>query len=195
MNAVGLVEEYHRALLATRYDDLHPLIAAGVTWETIAKIVPANTQITLGGATYEPDPDGGAAYLIPVRVDNPLTPEAADPPEAVRSGAIIDLLAFHPAHPYRWALRRDAAEWLGPIEPQYLDPEPVEVWRTPLRWLQAGCHGLVLLSSERESQHRILSGLGSIVAEDHHHAAELRSVLNHSWSTPPVIVREVRRAA
>jgi len=77
MNAVGLVEEYHRALLATRYDDLHPLIAAGVTWETIAKIVPAKTQITLGGATYEPDPDGGAAYLIPVRVDNPLTPEAA----------------------------------------------------------------------------------------------------------------------
>src|SRR5205814_9004706 len=97
MNAVGLVEEYRRALLATRDDDTHPLVVAGVASQTIAAIVPAKARIPVSGATYESDPDGRDAYLIPVRIDNPFTPEAADPPEAVRSGVIVDLLAFHPA--------------------------------------------------------------------------------------------------
>src|SRR5215475_141995 len=155
MNTVGLVQEYRRALLATRYEDRQPLVAAGITAEALAAIVPAKAQITVDGETYEPDPDGGAAYLIPVRADSRLTPEAADPPEAVRSGAIIDLLAFHPAHPYRWALRRDSAEWLGAIPPQYLEPEPVEVWQSPLDWLRAGCRGIVILSRDAASAHRI----------------------------------------
>ncbi len=123
-----------------------PLFAAGITSQTIAAVAPAIVRIAVAGSTYEPDPAGKGAFLLPVRVDNPLTPEAADSIGIIRAGSIVDLLAFHPAHPYRWALRRDDAEWLGAIEPQYLDPAPVPVWRSPLAWLQAGCRGLVVLS-------------------------------------------------
>jgi hypothetical protein len=196
MNAVGLVEEYRRALLATRYEDRRPLVTAGITGETIAAIVPAYARIAVDGATFEPDPEGGAAYLIPVRVDKPLTPEAAEPTEAVRSGAIIDLLAFHPAHPYGWALRRDAAEWLGAIEPQYLDPEPVHVWRSPLDWLRARCRGIVIISRDAASAYRICTMCrGGIIAEDAGHAAELGGILGRPWPIPQIIVRAGDRHA
>lgn len=170
MKTPELVEEHRRALLATRYVDLHPLIAAGITWKTIAAIASAKAQITVVGATYEPDPDGGAAYLIPVRAA--LTPEAVDPWDTIQSGVVVDIVAIHPRHPDCWALRRDAAEWLGAIEPQYLAPEPVEVWRTPLAWLRAG-----------------------IIAEDAEHAAELCRILVRPWPIPKTIIPAERRDA
>jgi len=196
MTGANLVAEYRAALRSTQLDDLHPLLAAGISPETIAAVVPASTRIAVAGSTYQPDPDGGSAYLLPVRVDNPLSPEAGDPSETVRAGPIVDLLAMHPAQPGRWALRCDAAEWLGTIEPQYLDPSPVPVWRSPLAWLRADCRGLVLLSRDRRDQYRILAGcLGGILAEDPRHAMELRRVLEHSWPAPRVFVREARRVA
>src|SRR5262249_31201106 len=122
-----------------------------------------------------------AAYLIPVRADHALTPETADPTAAVLSGAIIDLLAFHARYPHRWALRRDAAEWLGAIEPQYFAPEPVHVWRSPLAWLRAGCQGIVILSRDAASACR-----GGIIAEDAEHAAELGGILARPWPVPQI---------
>jgi hypothetical protein len=78
----------------------------------------------------------------------------------------------NPAAPDRWALRRGIASWLGACEPQYLDPDPVPVWRTPLGWLRAGCRGLVLLTEDKTDRYRCLSMLGSIVAEDQAHTAD-----------------------
>jgi hypothetical protein len=195
----ALADEYLSALRSTRLADLKPLIAASVSWQAITDAVPAHTRISVStGNTFEFIEDGGSAFIVSVKVETALTAEASDPIEAIRHGWIVDLVAFHPNYPGRWALRRGAAEWLGCIEPQYLDPEPVPVWRTPLRWLRAGCRGVVLLSKERESQYRILSGLGAIVAEDQQHAAELRQQLGRPWPTPRVVTstsREVRRAA
>jgi hypothetical protein len=182
-----LGREYLAALRMTRFADLAPLVAAGVSWETIATAAPALARIRVSkGITFEPDDDGGGAFIVPVRVESPITPETFDAATAVRDGAIIDLVAFHPLHPDRWALRRDVAEWLGAIEPQYLAPDPVPVWRSPLSWLQAGCRGIVLLSRERISQYRVLSGLGEVVAEDLQHAVELRCIVERPWSAPPV---------
>jgi hypothetical protein len=132
MSGADLAAEYRAAQLATRGADLRPLLAAGIEPRTIAALAPAMTRIAVGGATYQPDPAGGIAFVLPVRIDNPLTAEAADPAATVRSGKIADLLAFHPAHPLRWALRCDAAEWLGAVEPQYLKPDSVPIWRSPL---------------------------------------------------------------
>lgn len=189
MMAADLAAEYTNLLAATRPEDLRPLIAAGVTEETIDTLAVAIARITVDGLTYQPDPGGGFAYLIAVRVDNPLTPEAADPGETVRSGDIVDLVAMHPAHPLRWALRRHTAEWLGAIEPQYLDPNPVPLRRSPLAWLRAGGQGLVVLSRGRADAYRIMTGCrGGILAEDAGHAAELRSILAQPWPTPQIIV-------
>ena len=193
-----LAREYLRALRATSFASLKPLIAAGVSWHATADVVPAHARISVSkDNTFAFDDGGGSAFIVPVRVENAVTPEAADPAEVICDGWIVDLVAFHPDHPARWALRTGAAEWLGSIEPQYLDPEPVPMWRTPLAWLQAGCRGLVLLSKERESHYRILSSLGEIVAEDHQHATELRQHLGRPWPMPKVMTgtREARRAA
>lgn len=197
MSNAGLAAEHRAALLATRREHLRPLLAAGVSPEAIAAATPAIARITVAGDIYQPDRAGGIAFLVPVRLDHPVTPEAADPAETVRAGAIVDLLAFHPTHPHCWALRCDAGEWLGAIEPQYLNPPPVPVWRSPLAWLRAGCRGLVILSTASADRYRVLAGCrGGVVAEDAGHAAELRATLTRPWPIPRIIVRtEPRHAA
>src|SRR3989442_105367 len=105
MNSDRLRGEYLSALRATTFADLQPLFNAGVGAQAIAMADPAISRVTISGASYQLDPDGGIAWVIPVRVDDPVTPECVDPSEAVSEGAVIDLLAFHPSRPYRWALR------------------------------------------------------------------------------------------
>ena len=199
MGAALLDSEYRSALLATPFNAAVRLAIEGITWRTIATVAPAAALIEVEGPLYRPAPEeGGAAYVIPVRVDNPLSPEAADPIATKSTGEIVDLLAFHPAQPHRWALRTGVAEWLGAIEPQYLEPEPVQVWRSPLSWLRAGGKGLVLLSHSSTDRYRILSGCRCIIAEDAAHAAELRQVVSQPWPIPRVIEhlsQESRRAA
>ena len=198
MTGADLKREYLDALRQTGWDDSAPLREAGVGGPGLSVgIALAGISVSRGGA-YQPDRDGGAAFVLPVRVDNPLSPEAADPVDAVRHGEIVDLLAFSVAFPQRWALRTGAATWLGAVEPQYLEPEPTPIWRTPLRWLGNDCHGLVLLSRDRRDRYRVLTCLDAIVAEDEAHAAELRKLLEQPWLAPPVYVRrgrEVRNAA
>ena len=190
-----LCRKYRAALRSTRFADLAPMVGAGVGWRAITCVVPAFATIRVTGGIFEFDESGGDAFVVPVRIENPITPEAFDPATAVSNGAIVDLVAFHPLHPDRWVLRRDAAEWLGAVEPQHLDPEPVTIWRSPMSWLQAGCLGLVLLG-DQNSRYGILSLLHSIIAEDGQHAAELRRELARPWPVPQVISpREARRAA
>jgi hypothetical protein len=77
-------------------------------------------------------------------------------------------------------------------------PDPVPVWRSPLRWLGHGGVGLVPLSRDKRDIYRLLTVADCIIAEDTRHADELRRLLQHPWLAPEVIVRtgrEVRRAA
>ena len=188
MTGRDLLLEYGSALWRTMAEDVQPLRAAGIT-ETMLRLLPvALDRITVRGQLYEPDPDGGFAYILAVRADNPATPKTPDPETVIADGDMVDLIAFHPAYPRRWALRVGAAEWLGAVEPQYMQPAPVRIWRSPLAWLRAGCRGLVLLSNDRRDQYRHLASLGSIIAEDAHHAAELQQLLEHPWPTPTVLV-------
>jgi hypothetical protein len=106
MTGAKLAAEYRAALRATRAKDMAPLLAAGVGAATVAVLRPAMCRITVDGDIFQPDPAGGLAYILPLRVDDPIGPEAADPEVAIRAGAIVDLLAMHPRHPGRWALRR-----------------------------------------------------------------------------------------
>src|SRR5713226_352032 len=80
---------------------------------------------------YMPHADGDPAFITPVLGHFADTPESTDPRVFVRFGNIIDLLAWDPRYPDRWALRTGAATWLGCVPPQYLEPFPVRVWRSP----------------------------------------------------------------
>ena len=185
-----LDHEYRIALRSTRPEDLKPLLEAGIRQKTISIVRPAIARIAVTGGTYQPEPEGRYAYLLPVRLESADTAEAANPVEVLHRGSIVDLVAFHPKFPLRWALRRDAAEWLGAIEPQYLDPAPVPIWRSPLEWLRAGCRGLALLSLEPTIAYRILSMCSSgLLAEDEVHAVELRRLAAPPWPAPLVRVR------
>src|SRR5258708_7102628 len=160
MTGADLAREYVAALRATRFHDLAPLVSAGVPWRAIAMAAPAFTKITAAkDGTFHPDPDGRGAYVVPARLDNPLTPEAADPDAVVAAGAIVDLVALHPRAPDRWVTRTGAAEWLGAIEPQSLDPEAIHVRRSPMAWLRAGCNGIVVLAHHSADAYPILAGL------------------------------------
>jgi hypothetical protein len=198
--SADLVAEYTAALRRTIPADLAPLRHAGVGEQGLmAGPAVAPIRLNRDRSRFEFDPDADTvAFILPVRIEQTVSPEAADPARAVREGEIADLIAFSPLHPSEWALRTGAATWLGSIEPQYLAPEPVPVWRSPLHWLGTNCHGLVLLDRDRREQYRVLIWCDAIMAEDERHAAELRELLRHPWLAPAVYVRrgrEVRNAA
>jgi hypothetical protein len=151
------------------------------------QLIGATRYRRVGLDQYEPDPDGNAAFVTPVLTDCVDTPESLDPALAVRCGNLIDLVAWHPKCPRQWRLRCGSATWLGSIEPQYLRPKPVRLWRTVLRWLQSDCTGLCVLTRERFENFRLLSRCtGGIVAEDELHEQQIKSVLERPWPGPEV---------
>lgn len=152
------------------------------------------SQIRVDRGLYEPDSNGGEAFVSPVLVEDPFTPETVSPETAVHFGELVDLVAWHPRRPSSFALRTGAAEWLGAIEPQYFEPSPVPIHRSVLRWFQSGCRGLVLLTQERGARHLLLTGCrGGVVAEDDQHAAELQAIMRPPWRAPPVTVARAAR--
>jgi hypothetical protein len=193
---IDLRAEWEAAKAALDPADRARLTPLGVLARDVDRLVGAADIRLCGADLYEPDPDGTRCLITPVRVELALTPESVAPAVYCRIGQIVDLIGWHPARPDRWALRVGAAEWLGCIEPQFLEPSPVPTWRTPLAWLQALCTGLVLLSDEPLSRYRILSGcISGLVAEDHDHAAELRAILERPFEAPAIIIGRKQRAA
>jgi hypothetical protein len=196
MKVGELEQEYQRALRGTQHRDLAPLLTAGVSRQAIAIARPAIARVRVEGDFYAPDPEGELAYVLPVRVDNALTPEAADPAETLRTGSIVDLVAFDPAYSARWAMRRDTGVWLGAVEPQYLKPDPVPIWRSPLAWLKGECEGVCIVTGDAPAAFHVLTGcVGGLIAEDHDHATELRALLSRPWPMPRIILRKARHAA
>jgi hypothetical protein len=144
----------------------------------------------VGDGLYEPEdsPWGHWRWITPVLVQWPDTPESDDP-ESQICGHLIDLVAWHEAWPENWLLRIGYAAWLGAIEPQYLNPAPVQVWRSPLSWLRGGCTGLVPLCRDRSEVYSLLRYCsGGVRAEDPAHAAQLRHILEYPLPRPPVYV-------
>lgn len=196
----GLAAEYAAALRTTATADLAPLRAAGVGDTGLGLAAFAKVRLGRDRSLFEFDADEDVVpvCILPVRCGNPVCPEVLDPAAEVLGGPIVDLVAFSPAFPHRWALRLGAASWLGCVEPQYMAPGPVPVWRSPLHWLGNNCAGIVLLSRDRRDMYRTLTYCDSILAEDEGHAEQLRHLLARPWLAPPVYVRqarEVRRAA
>lgn len=146
---------------------------------------------------YEPDPDGRWAYITPICVHFVKTPETPRPNAAWFCGNLVDLVAWDERTPEHWRLRVGSATWLGAIGPQYMDPDPVPVWRSPLRWLQNDCVGLVPLVRNRTEAFQLLSVcVGDILAEDDEHAARIADALEHPYRRPSVFAnRGLRHAA
>ena len=187
MNTVDLLREWRSTAAPSRAE----VAALGIAPRDATLLIGIAPIRLCRGDLFEPDPDGRACLITPVCVHTELNPESSAPNLHCRIGAIVDLVAWHPQQPERRASRAGIAEWLGCIEPQYLDPDPVPIRRSVLSWFQAGCTGLVLLSPSALDQYRTLMGCaGGIIAEDADHRAELRRALQRPFRTPRITIAE-----
>ena len=141
---------------------------------------------------YECTEDGKPALIV-AALDVPWTGNYKP--------TVFDLAAFYPEEPDRWWLRRGEAVVLGQDyidaarDPNRLTPaEPVPIFRNPLRWLQAGCQGAVLLKPQMAAV--ALRDVPAVVAEDEVHGRDLARLLRQPPpGTPRVLVRKQKEAA
>jgi hypothetical protein len=77
MSGSDLRLEYEAALARTTAVDLGPLRHSGVGEIGLA-VGPALAAIRISGDCFELDPDGDAVgFILPVRADNPVSPDSA----------------------------------------------------------------------------------------------------------------------
>lgn len=175
------VEEYVDAMRRMTLDHARQLLARGIPMRSITIACPAPMRLRRFGDRYVPDASGSPAWIIPVCVSDPQCPwdiEVVDPIRTVSVGAVIDLLAFSPLAPGRWALRFGKAVALGAIPPQHICPDLVRVFRDVTDWLRCGCEGLVPLTRNVRTLYHLLSVCrAGVIAQDEKQAAGLRAIL------------------
>ena len=168
---IDLVGEYcaaMRRMPLSAAQELHSTF--DIPWRSIAAACPVPTRARFtdkARSLFEPDEDCGAVWVIPATCVDPARPEeieAVDPLDVVRTGPIVDLVAFHPDRRNRFALRIGHAVVLGAVEPQCCEPARVKVWSDIGDWLREGCHGIVLLTPDDHQRGRILRRIESIEA-------------------------------
>jgi hypothetical protein len=113
---------------------------------------------THADGTYEPNPNGRPAFIVPA---SPVTEETLfedHDPE--------DLVAFTLATPERWWVRLGVCPVLNQlaVERASLMREPLTLWGSPLAWLQAMGEGAVILDPTT-SLRLWLGGVGEIQFE------------------------------
>ena len=196
-----LAHEMRAAFAALETRDVEQLVGLGVPELLVSHfqmVGIARVREDSSRTLYDPDPGGPLAYITRVLVQFAETPESTRPDAAPLIGNPVDLVAWDEKTPEQWRLRVGSATWLGCIPPQYMEPEPVRIWRSPLNWLRGRCAGLVPLAPERGEVYRLLANCtGELVAEDAEHAAALQDILEHPWPASRVLYQTgmTRRAA
>ena len=160
-SAVYLIDELRAALAAPTPEQDRELINLGVPANTICFV--GTAKVRPNGKTFEPDPDGLLAWVIP----------------CMDSGETTDLLAFTSDAPGRYWLRLGVATYVGgdALGDTVMD-EPVRVFKTPLSWLQSGApaDGLVIVDVDYKLARRDLAN-SPIIAEDIAHGELLQREL------------------
>ena len=190
MKTRDLIAELDTAQRALRADHRVQLHGLGIPHLIIERglIGAGRIQLSANGRAYEPAEDGAQAFVTPCRIGTDLlSPEDPDHESVPQFGCVIDLVAWSPRYPGRWALRSGLAAWLGAIPPQFCSPPPVTMRRDVFSWLRAGASGLCILAHERRDAYRVLSVCrDEIKGEDHDHVRELRRIFEQPFSTPRI---------
>ncbi len=178
---IDLAAEWSRALEGLTIADELDLIDMGIPAELFRRcrgkpetyfhrLIGLETIVLSRNGSYEPHPDGEAAFITPLRREHAHTIASGAPAGSVRWGVLIDLIAWHPAAPGAWARRAVdcGADWLGLCEWQ---AGPIEIRRSPFSWLSWGAVGMVPLE---ESAYQAMNIMGcGLNVEDRAHAYEL----------------------
>src|SRR5438477_10953948 len=102
----ALIGEYLEAMCKMPFEAAQRLNGEfGIPWPAIVATCPAPTTVAFTDNTqmfFRPEPAGVQAWVIPVTCVDPGQPEeieTRDPLGVVKSGQVIDLLAFDPECP------------------------------------------------------------------------------------------------
>lgn len=136
---------------------------------------------TLAEGHFEFTKNGRSAVVLPVYDSE--TPAWA--PLEQRFEGLLDLLAFDPARPARWSLRRGQAILLGSIYVGLVLEEgcALPLYSNPLSWLKADGEGVVILNWEVAPS--LLLDVTEFVVEDVETGNRIKAAL-----TPAVWVKE-----
>ena len=109
---------------------------------------------------------------------------------------IGDLVAWHPAEPDKWYMRRGVAAVLNPeaIERAVHFGEPLPLWETPLAWLQNGMAGCVVLDWQADLTFHF-GNVRQINCQSRRLAGQIDTALRQQHQMPEILHREVRNAA
>ncbi len=103
--------------------------------------------------------------------------------------SLLDLVAFDPKNPERFWLRSRSDQRSGPVFLGFdfyenacgtgldIEPGPLRLYATPLRWLQGECQGACLLLDDGELWRDIFSGIPEIICDDDAHGLEVEKKL------------------
>lgn len=194
---IDLEGELGRALGALTLGHRRALVDAGIPNSMMLFMVGVQ-HVAVAGDRYEPSDGGAFAFVTPVRVADATLDliDDIDHLSAPSFGDLIDLVAWHPDTPSRWATRLGNATFLGAVPPQLEGASPVRIRRTPLAWLRAGAAGLAVLSRNRLHAQRVLLQCRQLEAEDDDHRRTIEALLRTPARIPPVYARRrARRAA
>ena len=152
----------------------------------------------------------GGLFLAPVVADPPrsfLVDPAGAPAVVIdvmdETGRVADLVSWRPANPGRWRTITGQAPALGMARATnpnlHIEGLPLRIWRTPQRWLQNECTGIVPLDVRGTMRWLIdFDGVVKTLApEDDDHAAEIDAA-RHALVAGQRLVpaaRRVREAA
>lgn len=153
----------------------HPLGVARVLWRS--------------GGIYEPDESGDLAVILPVGWPASGTLTAPH-------WYLVDLVAFCPASPDRWALRTGNGWALGGHMLEHWEGDPVAIVETPLDWLRAGADAVCVLDWANASQAwPLLRMVSELVVGDHPFARKLAAAIDRTAPRPRLSVEGRRHAA
>lgn len=183
--------EMRAATLAIGFKPVRALIAAGAPARLVAELLErfelGRVRAIEGERFWEPQEDGAARLAL-----------------AVHSGPdLVDIVAFAPASPDRWTLRRGAGVMLGEDALWHAcamrGPGArtiVAVHATPMAWLRAGGEGVCVLdwSAEALGMLRMLGPEVTLLAADAGAAVKLRDALAYG-ALPKVAARPAGRLA
>ena len=140
-------------------------------------------RIEPDGDLYQPTDHGPLASIVPVyagRTPSFMTPICEDP-------GLIDLIAFRFGEPSRWWRRTGHADYLGEyrIRSVVTWDEPLQVFATPLAWLNSRGDGVCPLTSDYSA----LRDPRELRFEDETFAGRVRRALSHPFPIPRILVK------
>lgn len=146
--------------------------------------------VLIEGGRYQPHNDGEWVFLTPItHIDGDAWRKhvwggcCTEDEARLWFTEIVDIVAWHPATPGRWARRTGEADMLGAVMPG----EAVRVHQTPLGWLRGGGEGVCFLDDNRVTIAGELRQAARVIAESPAHARLLREICERPYPIPKIV--------